>query len=187
MHLRASNDDTRLVFIEGLGQEYLGGDAINLAARMEQTAEPGTVRVAEETYKLVAPVFDFEALGAIPVKGKAEPVAAFRAIGRKAAMEMLLTGRYSPANEARELGLINRVVPLRNLETETDTLALQIADASRFVLAIGKQGFYAQVDQTDNNAMHYAKHTIAMNLSAKDAQHGIDSFLNKKTPICKDR
>jgi enoyl-CoA hydratase/carnithine racemase len=114
-------------------------------------------------------------------------VAVTRAIGRKAAMEMLLTGRYFPANEARDLGLVNRVVPLKNLEAETDTLALQIADASRFVLAIGKQGFYAQVDQLDSNAMHYAKHTITMNLSAEDAQNGIDAFLNKKTPVWKDR
>ncbi len=114
-------------------------------------------------------------------------VAVTRAIGRKAAMEMLLTGRYFPANEARDLGLVNRVVPLKNLEAETDTLALQIADASRFVLAIGKQGFYAQVDQLDSNAMHYAKHTITMNLSAEDAQNGIDAFLNKKTPVWKNR
>ena len=114
-------------------------------------------------------------------------VAVARAIGRKAAMEMLLTGRYYPANEARDLGLINRVVPLKDLETETDTLALQIADASRFVLAIGKQGFYAQVDQPDSNAMHYAKHTITMNLSAEDAQNGIDAFLKKKKPVWKDR
>ena len=114
-------------------------------------------------------------------------VAVARAIGRKAAMEMLLTGRYFPANEARDLGLINRVVPLKDLEAETESLALQIADASRFVLALGKQGFYAQVDQTDSNAMHYAKHTITMNLSAEDAQNGIDAFLNKKTPVWKDR
>ncbi len=114
-------------------------------------------------------------------------VAVTRAVGRKAAMEMLLTGRYLQANEAKDLGLINRVVPLKDLAAETDALALQIADASRFVLAIGKQGFYAQVDQPDNNAMHYAKHTIVMSLSAEDAQNGIDAFLNKKTPIWKDR
>ena len=70
---------------------------------------------------------------------------------------------------------------------ETDALALQIADASRFVLAIGKQGFYAQVDQPDSKAMHYAKHTIAMTLSATDAQNGINAFLNKSTPVWKDR
>jgi enoyl-CoA hydratase/carnithine racemase len=114
-------------------------------------------------------------------------VAVSRAVGRKAAMEMLLTGRYLQANEAKDLGLINRVVPFKDLAAETEALALQIADASRFVLTIGKQGFYAQVDQTDNNAMHYAKHTIAMNLIAEDAQHGIDAFLNKKTPVWEDR
>ena len=107
-------------------------------------------------------------------------VAVTRAIGRKAAMEMLLTGRYFSAQEARELGMINRVVSLEKLDEETEALANQIAEASRFVLGIGKQGFYAQVDQSDSNAMHYAKHTIAMNLNAVDAQNGITAFLNKE-------
>ncbi len=114
-------------------------------------------------------------------------VAVTRAIGRKAAMEMLLTGRFFAAQEAKELGLINRVVPLESLEDETEKLAEQIADASRFVLAIGKQGFYAQVDQSDSNAMHYAKHTITMNLEAVDAQNGIKAFLNKETPSWQNR
>jgi len=114
-------------------------------------------------------------------------VAVTRAIGRKAALEMLLTGRYFPAREAKELGLINRVVPLDELEAATEALADQIAEASRFVLAIGKQGFYAQVDQPDNSAMHYAKHTITMNLAAEDAQGGIEAFLKKQAPVWKDR
>jgi len=114
-------------------------------------------------------------------------VAVTRAIGRKAALEMLLTGRYFPAREAKELGLINRVVPLDELESATEALAEQIAEASRFVLAIGKQGFYAQADQPDVSAMHYAKHTITMNLGAEDAQGGIRAFLDKKTPVWKNR
>ncbi|UCD81326.1 MAG: enoyl-CoA hydratase [Desulfobacterales bacterium] len=114
-------------------------------------------------------------------------VAVTRAIGRKAAMEMLLTGRYLSAREAKELGLLNRVVALDELAAETETLASQIAEASRFVLAIGKQGFYAQVDQPDAAAMHYAKHTITMNLSAEDAQAGIQAFLEKERPVWKDR
>lgn len=114
-------------------------------------------------------------------------VAVARAIGRKAALEMLLTGRYLSAREARDLGLINRVVPLEELASETETLAGQIAEASRFVLAIGKQGFYAQVDQPDAAAMHYAKHTITMNLSAEDAQGGIQAFLKKEMPVWKNR
>lgn len=114
-------------------------------------------------------------------------VAVTRAIGRKAALEMLLTGRYLPAREAKELGLINRVVPLDELETATEALARQIAEASRFVLAIGKQGFYVQADQPDASAMHYAKHTITMNLGADDAQGGIQAFLDKKAPVWKNR
>ena len=114
-------------------------------------------------------------------------VAITRAIGRKAAMEMLLTGRFFSAAEAKDLGLVNRVVATERLAAETEDLANQIAEASRFVLAIGKQGFYAQVDQTDNNAMHYAKHTITMNLEAVDAQNGIKAFLNKEEPSWQNR
>lgn len=110
-----------------------------------------------------------------------------RAIGRKAAMEMLLTGRYVSAHEAKQLGLVNRVVPLDLLAAETVQLAAQIAEASRLVLSIGKQGFYAQVDQPDDKAMHFAKHTMTMNLAAEDAQSGIQAFLEKKSPVWKNR
>jgi enoyl-CoA hydratase/carnithine racemase len=114
-------------------------------------------------------------------------VAITRAIGRKAAMEMLLTGRFVSAAEAKELGLINHLVAADQLAAETENLANHIAEASRFALAIGKQGFYAQVDQTDNNAMHYAKNTMSMNLQAVDAQNGIQAFLNKEMPSWQDR
>ena len=66
------------------GEYTAMGDAVNLAARMEQSAVPGTVQVSEETRTLAAPLFDFETLGGIEVKGKAEPVPAYRVIGRKA-------------------------------------------------------------------------------------------------------
>ncbi len=105
-----------------------------------------------------------------------------RAIGRKAALEMLLTGRYVSAQEARQLGLINRVVPLVDLEKEVHRLASEITKASRYVLALGKQGFYAQVDQTDEAAFDYATNTIALHLGAEDAQIGIRAFLEKKKP-----
>jgi len=114
-------------------------------------------------------------------------VAVVRAIGRKAAMEMLLTGRYFPAREAKELGLINRVVPLEELESETEALANQIAEASPLVLAIGKQAFYAQVDQPDNDAMDFAKQTMTMNLGAEDAQEGIKAFMEKRTPVWRNK
>jgi len=114
-------------------------------------------------------------------------VALTRAIGRKAAMEMLMTGRYFPAQEAKELGLVNRVVPNDSLDTETKNMALQIVEASGLVIGIGKQAFYAQVDQTDAAAWNYAKHTITLNNLAEDAQNGIKAFLNKETPEWKNR
>ena len=114
-------------------------------------------------------------------------VAITRAIGRKASMEMLLTGRDFPAAEAKELGLINRVVPLEKLDAETMKLAEEISQASRFALAIGKQGLYAQADMTDIQALHYAKHTIVMHNTSEDAQNGIKAFLNKTTTEWKDR
>jgi enoyl-CoA hydratase/carnithine racemase len=114
-------------------------------------------------------------------------VAVTRAIGRKAAMEMLMTGRFFSAREAKELGLINRVVPPEDLASETLKLAEQIAEASRFVIALGKKAFYAQADQIDDKAMEYATRTITMNMMAEDAQIGIKAFLEKKTPDWKNR
>ena len=95
---------------------------------------------------------------------------------------MLLTGRYVEAPEARELGLVNRVVGLDSLAAETEKLAGQIAEASRMVLAIGKQGFYSQVDRSDDAAMTFGKHTMTMNLMAEDAQAGISYTIIKVNP-----
>ena len=114
-------------------------------------------------------------------------VAITRAIGRKAAMEMLVTGREFPAQEAKTLGLVNRVVPLDELDRTTWEMAEQIAQASGFALTIGKQGLYAQADMTDAQALHYAKHTIVMNNMAEDAHNGINAFLEKRDPEWKDR
>ncbi len=114
-------------------------------------------------------------------------VAITRAIGRKAAMEMLLTGRDFPASEAQQLGLINRIVPLEQLDVEVMKLAEEISQASSFALAIGKQGLYAQADMTDAQALHYAKHTIVMNNTSEDAQNGIKAFLNKTSTEWKNR
>ncbi|MBN2231575.1 MAG: enoyl-CoA hydratase [Deltaproteobacteria bacterium] len=108
-------------------------------------------------------------------------VAITRAIGRKAAMEMLMTGRQFPAVEACALGLVNRVVPTAELDSAAAALAAEIAAASRLTLAFGKRAFYAQVDQPEDKALDYATHTIALNLSSRDAQDGIQAFLDKTT------
>ena len=66
-----------------LKQEYSAmGDAVNVAARMEQTAEPGTVQITEDTYRLVADLFEVEALGGVELKGKRRPVESYRVLGR---------------------------------------------------------------------------------------------------------
>jgi len=115
-------------------------------------------------------------------------VAISRAIGRKMAMEMLLTGRDFPAREAKELGLVNRVVEIEKLAATAEALATQISQASSFALSVGKQGFYAQVDQTDEKALQFAKHTIVMNNMSEDAQEGIKAFLEKRPEVkWKDR
>lgn len=114
-------------------------------------------------------------------------VALTRAIGRKAAMEMLMTGRYFSAEEAKSMGLINRVVPPEDLAAETESLAREISEASSLVLGIGKQAFYDQVDMEDEKALAYGARTIALNNLAEDAQIGIRAFLDRRIPDWKNR
>ncbi len=114
-------------------------------------------------------------------------VALTRAVGRKAAMEMLMTGRYVSAEEAKSMGLLNRVVPPEDLAAETETLAREISQASALVLGIGKQAFYDQVDMVDEKALAYGSRTIALNNLAEDAQIGIRAFLDRTTPEWKNR
>lgn len=107
-------------------------------------------------------------------------VALTRAVGRKRALEMLLTGRMVDAATAVEWGLVNRSVPRDQLETETRRLACQIAQASSFTVGLGKQAFYAQIDLDQPKAYAYAKEVMTMNSLADDAQEGITAFLEKR-------
>ncbi|MBV9439188.1 MAG: enoyl-CoA hydratase [Candidatus Eremiobacteraeota bacterium] len=109
-------------------------------------------------------------------------VALTRAIGRKRAMEMLLTGEPVDARTAAEWGLINRVVVPEELEATTRALAERIAGASGFVIGLGKAAFYAQIDLDQPKAYAYAKEVMSMNALAADAQEGIDAFLGKRAP-----
>lgn len=114
-------------------------------------------------------------------------VALTRAIGRKRAMEMLLTGRLVDAATAAEWGLVNRVVPAAELETTTRDLAAQVAASSSFTVALGKQAFYAQIDLEQPEAYAYAKEVMSMNALAADAQEGIGAFLEKRSPCWSGR
>lgn len=110
-------------------------------------------------------------------------VALTRAIGRKRAMEMLLTGRAIDAETAAAWGLVNRVVPHKLLRTTVLDLAAEIAHASPLTAALGKAAFYAQIDLDQPKAYAYAKEVMSMNALAQDAQEGISAFLEKR-PAC---
>ena len=110
-------------------------------------------------------------------------VALSRAIGRKRAMEMLLTGRLIDAATATDWGLVNRIVSSADLASETRKLARQIAEASGFTVALGKQAYYTQIDLDQPKAYAYAKEVMSLNATAADAQEGITAFLEKR-PAC---
>jgi enoyl-CoA hydratase/carnithine racemase len=110
-------------------------------------------------------------------------VALSRAVGRKRALQMLLTGEMVPASAAAEWGLVNLVVPADSLAQETRKLAEKVAAASTLTIGLGKQAFYAQVDLDQPKAYAYAKEVMSMNSLAADAQEGISAFLEKR-PAC---
>jgi class 3 adenylate cyclase/tetratricopeptide (TPR) repeat protein len=127
--------NTGLVVVGAVGtdlrMEYTAmGDAINVAARMEQSASAGSVQIAEETYKLVAPLFDIEALGPIQVKGKNEPVIAYRVSGRKKSPGLLrgLSGLGSPLI-GREVEWKQLANLLSDLERGVGGIAMIIGEA----------------------------------------------------------
>ena len=103
-----------------------------------------------------------------------------RAIGRKRAMEMLLTGRPVDAATAGAWGLVNHVVPAAELEGRTRELAAEISGASNFIVGLGKQAFYAQIDLDKNDAYVYAQEVMTSNALDSDAQEGIAAFLEKR-------
>ena len=114
-------------------------------------------------------------------------VALTRAVGRKAAMQMLLTGELIDAATAHSLGLVNRVVPRARLREAVDALAWQIAAKSAFTVKIGKEAFYRQAELDLAAAYRYAAEVMTTNMLAEDAGEGIDAFLVKRVPVWHDR
>jgi enoyl-CoA hydratase/carnithine racemase len=109
-------------------------------------------------------------------------VALSRAVPRKQAMEMLLTGDTVDAAEALRLGLINHAVPAEALEEETLALARKVAGKSPHVLKIGKEAFYRQIEYGLVEAYAYASQVMTTNMLARDAEEGIDAFIEKRKP-----
>jgi enoyl-CoA hydratase/carnithine racemase len=106
-----------------------------------------------------------------------------RAIGRKRALEMLLTGEMVPAQRAADWGLVNRVVPADALDETVDALVDVIAAASPLTVGLGKQAFYAQVELDEHRAYDHTKVVMTANAQAGDAQEGMTAFLAKRDPV----
>ncbi len=110
-------------------------------------------------------------------------VALSRNIGRKRALEMLLTGKMIDAQTAADWGLVNRVVPADQLDATALELAHQIAASSPLTLKIGKQAFYRQIDVTQEQAYELMAQTMAENAMTCDAQEGMSAFVEKRAPV----
>jgi enoyl-CoA hydratase/carnithine racemase len=141
-----------------------------------QLVASADLAVAADTARFATPGVNIGLFCSTPM------VALSRAVPRKAAMEMLLTGDLIPADRAQQLGLINRVVPEADLPAATRALATQIATKSPLTVAIGKEAFYRQAEMPLAAAYDYASEVMTRNMLARDAAEGIDAFLSKREP-----
>ncbi len=141
-----------------------------------QLVASADLAVAADSARFATPGVDIGLFCSTPM------VALSRAVGRKAAMEMLLTGDMVPAVQAQALGLVNRVVPGAELGQATQALARQIASKSPLTVAIGKAAFYRQAEMHLGSAYDYASEVMTRNMLARDAEEGIDAFLTKRQP-----
>ena len=133
--------------------------------------------VAADTARFALPGVSIGVFCSTPAVGVA------RAVGRRRAMEMLLTGHTVDAETALDWGLVNRVVPMAQLDAEVDALARSIAVRSAPVVANGKRSFYVQVDASLELAYTVAGEAMVRDLSGPDAKEGIDAFVDKRTPV----
>jgi enoyl-CoA hydratase/carnithine racemase len=110
-----------------------------------------------------------------------------RAVGRKRAMEMLLTGETIDARTALDWGLINRAVAPEELDAEVSKLVEAIARSSSATVATGKQAFYDQVDRSEHEAYEHVQVVMTGNALDYDAQEGMTAFLEKRAPTWRGR
>lgn len=110
-----------------------------------------------------------------------------RNLGRKQAMEMLLTGEFIDASAAKERGLVNRVVAAADLDAEIEKLTASIVAKSPVAIGMGKRLFYEQLEMGLDEAYALAAQTMACNMMAGDAQEGVDAFLQKRAPVWRGR
>jgi enoyl-CoA hydratase/carnithine racemase len=112
--------------------------------------------------------------------GPAVPLS--RCVGRKKALEMLLTGTMIDAREAERIGLVNRVVPPEELEEAAMEMANELATKSPIALQMGKRAFYTMADMEYAKALEYMNEVMAELCTTEDAKEGVDAFLKKREP-----
>jgi enoyl-CoA hydratase/carnithine racemase len=117
--------------------------------------------------------------------GPAVPLS--RCVGRKKALEMLLTGTIIDAQEAERIGLVNKVVPSEKLDEAAMELANELATKSPIALQMGKRAFYTMADMKYAKALEYMNEMMAELCSTEDAREGVDAFLKKRKPQWKGR
>jgi enoyl-CoA hydratase/carnithine racemase len=137
--------------------------------------------VASTTAKFATPGVDIGLFCSTPM------VALSRNIARKHAMEMLLTGEMVEAARAAEIGLINRVVKQGDERAAAVALAKTIAAKSSYIVKIGKEAFYRQLELGLAEAYDYASQVMTENMMARDAEEGICAFIEKRDPKWEDR
>lgn len=199
-HFCAGHDLNEILREDQMGIRRLFETCIRLMSLIQQISQPVIAQVrgvataagcqlvaacdlavAEETARFATPGVKIGLFCSTPM------VPLYRAVGRKRALEMLLTGKFVGAREALEFGLVNRVVPSEKLERVTRDLALEIAQYSLPVLGFGKRGFYQQADMTEGQAYEFVKELISANALMADAREGISAFIEKRKPLWKEK
>ncbi|MDZ7762262.1 MAG: enoyl-CoA hydratase-related protein [Desulfovermiculus sp.] len=117
--------------------------------------------------------------------GPAVPLA--RNLGRKKALELLLTGEMIDSDEAYRIGLVNKVVPKDELDSATSKMAAKIAQKSPLAVRMGKKSFYSMEDLDYASAFEMVNNHFAILCSTEDAHEGVGAFLNKRPPKWKGR
>lgn len=136
--------------------------------------------VASEAAAFATPGVDIGLFCSTPM------VALSRNVPRKQAMEMLLTGEPVPAERARDIGLVNRVVAHGTERDAAIALAQQVARKSAYTIKLGKEAFYRQAEMSLADAYRYAAEVMTQNMLARDAEEGIGAFIEKRTPNWRD-
>jgi len=110
-----------------------------------------------------------------------------RNLGRKKAVDLILTGRQIDAQEAERIGIVTRVVPAERLQTEVDTLAAELANKSPAIMKLGKEALYNAGDLPFEQALDYLSTMLSLCIMTEDSKEGLAAFIEKRKPVWQGR